>query len=284
MRLHYAAETPLWVFLVAGTVRLFPAILVLYISAKYFDRRKIRDFGLTINKSWMLDLLFGFCLAGLLMSIVFISALSLGWITVSETFHTSHSLLPFLAPFLVFVVYNVCVGAFEELLTRGYLIRNLSEGFNSKRIKPRLSILGSWIFISVMFGLGHLANPNANIVGFINLVLIGLTFGIGYILTGELAIPIGLHIGWNFFMGNVFGFPVSGFKYFSDSVSLVQISQNGPDIWTGGKFGPEARLLGLFANILGLILIFLWIYNRRKEGFGQFHLPLADYPILNKFN
>ena len=102
--------------------------------------------------------------------------------------------------------------------------------------------------------------------------------GAGLILTGELAIPIGLHIFWNFFQGNIFGFPVSGVSYPAEIVSLIKINQSGPEMWTGGGFGPEAGLLGLFANLLGLLLIFGWVYIRRGKKFAGIHAPLAIRP------
>jgi hypothetical protein len=57
---------------------------------------------------------------------------------------------------------------------------------------------------------------------------------------------------------------------------MVQISSNGPDVWTGGSFGPEAGLLGFFANLLGILLIIIWVYlrNRRKLAINS---NIANY-------
>jgi hypothetical protein len=100
----------------------------------------------------------------------------------------------------------------------------------------------------------------------------GLFLGLGFILTGELAIPIGLHITWNFFQGYVFGFPVSGI---GRTTSFIGINQGGPDLWTGGAFGPEAGLIGLLAMLLGSLLIGLWV--RLLYGKVRLDTELAQY-------
>ena len=84
----------------------------------------------------------------------------------------------------------------------------------------------------------------------------GLFFGLGYVLTGQIALPIGLHFTWNFVQGNIFGFPVSGRITHATSLFLTQ--ESGPDLWTGGAFGPEAGLLGLLAALAGAGVIVLW--------------------------
>jgi hypothetical protein len=62
---------------------------------------------------------------------------------------------------------------------------------------------------------------------------------------------------WNFFQGNVFGFPVSGVE--PVGASFISIEQGGPIFITGGPFGPEAGLLGLSLIVVGSVLIWLWV-------------------------
>ncbi|MGC9358598.1 MAG: CPBP family glutamic-type intramembrane protease, partial [Anaerolineae bacterium] len=122
------------------------------------------------------------------------------------------------------------------------------------------------------FGLAHVLNPNTTVVSTLNLMLSGIFLGLGYVLTGDLALPIGLHITWNFFQTNVFGFAVSGM---ASTTSFIVIEQQGPWLWTGGQFGPEAGLMGIGAMIVGSALTLLWVSWRR----GKIHLKhdLARY-------
>jgi membrane protease YdiL (CAAX protease family) len=86
----------------------------------------------------------------------------------------------------------------------------------------------------------------------------GLFLAFGYLRTRQLWLPIGLHIGWNFFEGPVFGFAVSG----TGSFTLIRQVPTGPDLLTGGAFGPEAGLIVIPALLLGGLLIY-W-YTRKK--------------------
>jgi len=101
-------------------------------------------------------------------------------------------------------------------------------------------------------------------------------FGIAYALTGRLALPVGVHIAWNFFQGNVFGFPVSGTTFPAETVTFFSIQQTGPELWTGGAFGPEGGLLGLFAIVAGILLILAW--TRFRQGEIKLDTQLAQPP------
>lgn len=87
----------------------------------------------------------------------------------------------------------------------------------------------------------------------------GLLLGAAYKYSGTLWLPIGIHWGWNFFQGNIFGFAVSGGDAGS---SLIQSSVQGPVILTGGAFGAEASVI---AMVLGVLLSVWFIVKVAKR-------------------
>jgi membrane protease YdiL (CAAX protease family) len=236
-----------------------------WLAGWLLDRRQFTDFGLHLNRNWWADFGFGLALGGVLMGLIFAVEAAAGWITIIDTLQASPSdpgsalALPFGVAILLPVLQFIGVGISEELLSRGYHLKNLAEGFNFHPIGPKGAIILATLLSSAVFGVLHAANPNASIISTFNIFLAGLFLALGYILTGELAIPIGLHITWNFFQGNVFGFPVSGT---GAGATFIAIKQGGNDLVTGGAFGPEAGLIGIGAMVLGTALTVLWVRAR----------------------
>lgn len=245
-----------------------------WLVGRFLDRRRFADFGLHLDRDWWADFAFGLTLGGVLMAGIFLAELALGWVTVQGTFVTRDAETSFLAALLPPLLSFLAVGFYEELFSRGYQLRNLAEGLRGI-VSPRGAIVLAAVLSSLVFGLLHALNPNASWVSTLNLVLAGLLLlAMGALLTGELAIPIGLHITWNFFQGNVFGFPVSGTDF--RSATFIQIEQGGAELWTGGAFGPEAGLIGLIGMVFGGLLTILWV--RWRYGEAGLHLGLAQPP------
>jgi uncharacterized protein len=241
-------------FAFAGSVWLAGALL---------DRRRFTDFGLRFNRNWWSDFTFGLALGGLLMLLIFLVEWTAGWITVTETFDSGPAAYPF-APAISAALFSyISVGIYEELFSRGYQLKNIAEGLRGVgSLTVRGAVIASLFLSSLVFGVAHAFNPNATLMSSTNLILAGVFLGTGYVLTRELAIPIGLHISWNFFQGNVFGFPVSGAA--GHNPSFVAIEQGGPPLVTGGAFGPEGGLIGVAAMLLGIFLTWAWV--RRRYG------------------
>jgi uncharacterized protein len=257
-------------FLSLNMAFLFGVVASVWAAGRFLDKRPFRDFGFHFSRLWWLDFLFGLVLGALLMALIFAAEYAAGWVNIAGTFVSAST--GFIPEILIYVVLFLSVGISEELWTRGYQLTNLAEGFNLPRLSPRAALLLAYFLSSAFFGVLHALNPNSSPISTFNLVLAGLFLGLGYVLTRQLALPIGLHITWNFFQGNVFGFPVSGSQ---PGASFLQVQQGGPDLWTGGAFGPEAGLTGLFAMALGSVLIYAWV--RLTRGQARLQSELAVY-------
>lgn len=155
------------------------------------------------------------------------------------------------------VVGTMCaVAVAEEVFFRGVVFR-LLQG----RWGVIIALLGS----SLLFGLLHLLNPDASLVGALSIAIeAGLMLGAAYILTGSLWLAIGLHLGWNVAIGAIFGTVVSG----SDARdALFVATTSGPDWLSGGTFGPEASIVAIVVcSVMTAALLF--IAHRR----GRFSL------------
>ncbi len=263
--------------LVSGVAGLVVAILTVWLAGRFLDRRPFSEFGFRLGAGWWFDLLFGMVLGALLMTAVFLVELGLGWVEVTGSFETQGG-----APFVISILFPaasfVCVGVSEETVFRGYQLKNAAEGLNYPSLGPRGAILLAWVFSSVFFAVLHADNPNATPTSTLNIVLAGLMLGFGYVLSGELAIPIGLHITWNLFQGAVYGFPVSGLGSFG--ATLLATEQGGPELWTGGPFGPEGGLLVPAVMLLGMSLIALW--TRLRTGKVSLHTPIVERPYRDR--
>ena len=250
-------NSPIMMFanVIVGMVGIVPCVLIF---GRWIDRRRFSDFGFKMTANWWIDFIFGLALGAGLMAVIFIVEKQFGWLSVRES--TSALRWDNFYRYITraFVLY-IAVGFYEELFFRGYLLKNLSEGLHNSKMNPKVAVALSLIATSVVFGIAHATNPNATFISSLNIALAGVFLGMGMLFTGSLAIPIGLHITWNFFQGNVFGFPVSGTNA---GLSFIDIEQLGPDGWTGGTFGPEAGYIGLVAMLLGSILTLVYLLIR----------------------
>jgi membrane protease YdiL (CAAX protease family) len=258
----------LGVFVELGAVSTSVAVATLWV-----DRRPLADLGLGLAAPFVQDSAAGLLLGAILMSFVFLVEWSLGWVRVTGFFR-SEAGQPFALAVVVPLLVFVAAGLSEELLTRGYLLRNLSEALRLGPVGPQAALVTGCLLSSAAFGLGHAHNPNATLVSTFNIALAGILLSFGYMVTGRLGLSIGLHITWNFVQCSVFGFPVSGLTEFRASVLATRDA--GPEIWTGGAFGPEGGLVGVLAMLLGIFLVGVWAEYR--YGRAELQVALLDPP------
>lgn len=241
-------------------------VIATWIARRALDRRSFKSLGFEWNKYALTDLLLGFFIPAILMGLVFVIEWALGFLTFEgfawqyEDFSSVVRSLG--AGFLVFVLVAIS----EEVLSRGYHLQNLTESTN---------LFWGLIISSSIFSVLHLANPSSGGFAVVGLIAAGIFLAFGWIRTRQLWLPIGLHLGWNFFEGNIFGFQVSGLETFR----LLRHSVDGPAWLTGGSFGPEAGLIILPAMALGIWLMVLFTRGRPTIHLDLFARQKLSSPI-----
>ena len=206
-------------------------------------RKSLTELLGKFNMRWLKE----FCLGGLtgaaLMLVPALIMWFLGWV------HWQWNPIGF-STLMSIVLLFVGVAAAEELLFRGFIFQRLIAG------------LGQWpaqLILAGYFLLTHLNNPgmtgDVKILASINIFIASLMFGVAFIRTQSLAMPLGLHFMANLTQGGVLGFGVSG----TDQSGLLKpVFNEVPEWLTGGQFGLEASVLGLVCVVITFILIQRW--------------------------
>ena len=220
-----------------------------FLARRFLDKQPIESLGLKLNSQALFDLLTGIGVTFLQMGFTYLLMFNLGWLTFEGFAWEFDPIGLVIKNALLFFFIFILVGWNEELLSRGYHLQTIASGIN---------LFWGVIISSAVFGLLHIFNPGATWVSTTGILFAGLFLAYGYVRTKQLWLSIGLHIGWNFFEGVVFGFPVSGL----DIYALTRIKVTGPELWTGGAFGPEAGLIVLPSLIVGAGLIYWFTKNR----------------------
>lgn len=238
--------------LIAQIAQLIAFTLSVYLARRWLDRRSFTSLGLKFDTRAGWDMLAGIGIAGLMLGLVFALEAAFGWITLEGFAWQYMSATAVVRNALGVLLVFILVGWNEELLSRGYHLQTIASGIN---------LTWGILLSSAVFGALHLGNPNATWVSAAGIFLAGVFLAYGYARSGQLWLSIGLHIGWNYFEGVVFGFPVSGLAIFN----LTYITVDGPILLTGGTFGPEAGLIIIPGLIFGAALIHLYTQNKNLK-------------------
>ena len=136
-------------------------------------------------------------------------------------------------------------GAYEEVMFRVLILCGMIALFRRPWLAVGLS--------SVMFGLVHLNNPDATALGLASNTLGGVMYGVAFVRTGRVWMPVGLHTAWNWMQGPVFGFNVSGASEWSDK--LIHQVAVGPELITGGVYGESSVVVIAFRFVVIALVV-----------------------------
>ena len=218
---------------------LFIVIIMIWLFMKFIDKQPLIEIGFQTQgrlKEINYGILFGLFIMA--FAFVFLS-------TIGEIVFLSYSLD--FNQILLSIALFIGVSFFEEIIFRGYMLKNLLESFN-----PFVALLISSLFFSLI----HASNPNVTSLGLCNIFLAGIFLGVSCVFTKNLWFPIALHFSWNFFQA-MFGFKVSGL----DSYSIIEFMIPYNNMINGGEFGFESSILSIIVLFIGTIII--WNYFKK---------------------
>lgn len=207
------------------------------------EKRSFLGLGLRLGSRWLVE-----CAVGTLGGILLILLTAL-IVKGFGGFHWERTPAVGVPQLLIMAISFLGVAFAEEMSDRGYPFQRLIEG-----VGPGW---GQLVFAGI-FALEHWGNPGMHGAtrawATLNIGLAAILLGFCYLRTRSLALPIGVHLGWNWAQGSLLGFGVSGTTSFKGL--WTPVFHGRPEWLTGGSFGLEASLP--LALVCGAAILLLW--------------------------
>lgn len=203
------------------------------------------------NFNWFGNLLKGCAVGAGLMVVPAAILYTGGWVTWNRPQLDIPSLISATGMF-------ISVALAEEFLFRGFVFQRLING------------IGVWpaqLIIAGYFLLIHFNNPGmtgtVKIFASVNIFIASILFGLAFIKTKSLAMPLGIHFMANWVQGTLLGFGVSG----NDEAGILKPQFTlAPEWLTGGTFGLEASLFGLVSLIIVTAAFYAWYPSKELNS------------------
>lgn len=201
--------------------------------------------GLRIDGCAWVDLAAGIAIGAIVMGGIFGVEWALGALHVRGMHLPNPGWIIWL-PVLAFLAFGEEV-AYRSLMLNGLLVMLR---------KPWLAV----IVMAACFGLAHASNMHASALSVLGNALGGLVYGVAYLGSGRVWLPLGVHFAWNYVQAPLLGFPFLG-----KEIGLVQQTPVGNTLINGGSFGPEAGLVGMAFRFVAIALLISWLSLRRTR-------------------
>ena len=170
---------------------------------------------------------------------------------VSEHTNLGSEALALLLPLAVVFLLQAST---EEAVTRGYMLQ-----IGGLQLPGWVAVIATSVIFSVL-------HVGASPLALVNIALYALFASFVALGQGSLWLICGIHAGWNYFQGNIFGVPVSGNPE-ANSLLAFGPAEGSSDLLSGGDFGIEASLAGTV--VLAIALVIAFAAYRRAEAARQ---------------
>ncbi len=223
-------------------------ILGLALLARTWHRPTFVDVGLVRGSGTGLDVGAGLVIGIVAAAVPLLIGLAGGWTVIGGL------RIDFASVFAAGVFF-AAVGVFEEVLYRGALF-GLARVVVGRPVAAAVSILA--------FAVPHALNPGASPLAVVGVLVAGSCLLVAYVRSAALWLPIGIHVGWNFALGPIYGLPVSGLEL--PGLLRTHVDTTAPPLLAGGGFGPEASFPGMVGFLFATAAAVGYTSWRRGAG------------------
>jgi CAAX protease family protein len=235
---------------VAELVVFLVLLLLAWIMSK-IERRKMGVYGLPLQKPLVSSFFTGYFLWGFLpLAFLLLVLRALRVFYFGDISGLNRQILGW---GLLWWVFFLLVGLFEEYCFRGYFLYTLGDG------------IGFWpaaIIQAILFARVHMGNGGETRIGIVATAFFALFAAATLWRTGNLWLAVGAHAGWDWGQSFFFGVSDSGIQVPGHLFNPHVVS--GPDWLTGGSVGPEGSVVTLILWAL-MTVVFLLLYRKRRE-------------------
>lgn len=242
---EFVNAVPLYGFLVFGL------LTILYVTK--IQKDTLLSIKIQINGSFIKELVLYLCYGIGLVTIMIGILHILGLYSIINI--KSSAIVSLIMWFFGYLIQ----GCTEELMCRGFVLNTL---------RRRTTWVSAIVISSILFIMPHISSiidmPIAiQVCAIINLCLISLLFSLLVIREDTIAAACGLHVGWNYALGVLYGLRVSGS---AETTGVVQIQVTSKiDILTGGNYGIESSVI-LIPILVLLNLVVLRRLHQMKSS------------------
>ncbi|MGI9270201.1 MAG: CPBP family intramembrane glutamic endopeptidase [Woeseiaceae bacterium] len=229
-----------WMFLAFAALIVAAAAAVVLLLLRLIEKRGCDAVWLPFDRSAIRMTILGTLLGVVPICLLVGIAVVVGYGEVRWADPTMAMALHILLPSLL---ATFVLAAWEELVLRGYLLRQFALGLNP---------IAAIIITGVLFGLMHSGNPGANPAGLLYTAIGGILMAWLVFRFGSLWLMIGYHFAWNATGASIFGLEVSGID---EQAGLFVTKLSGADWQTGGSYGFEASLPAVICELFVLSVV-----------------------------
>ncbi|MEZ5115582.1 MAG: CPBP family intramembrane glutamic endopeptidase [Candidatus Nanopelagicales bacterium] len=224
-------------------------LLLLFLWLRFKEGRPFSSVGFR-GSNPVGKLALGFLVGAVMMTVGVLVPWALGAYKSGASEHTNvgSSALVAVIPLLLVFLWQAST---EEAVTRGYMLQ-----MAGRQIPGWAAILGTSVFFSVI-------HMDFRPIVLLNIALYAVFASFIALGQGNLWLIAGIHAGWNYFQGNIYGLPVSG-NTEASSLFAIGPASGSSDLMTGGDFGVEASIVGTVILLIACAIGYTYLRRANR--------------------